>query len=184
MPDTARVMSIDALSAFRAKLCIFREKGTVALAEMNSEVQRTSTWLRTDRSNHWRNQIRIREMRLVDARNDLNRARMAGVRRSCDVEVQALRVAKHAVEEARFKLQATKKWGHLFDTKAASHTARLRKVVTAFETELPAAVAQLDGMINSLAAYADTKAPPTDVVGNTSAEDGEPPSDENPPQTT
>lgn len=164
MAETARVLSIDALAALRAKLIIFQGKATIALAEMSSDVQRTSTWLRTDRSAHWRNQIRLREMRLVDARNDLNRARMAGVQRSCDMELQALRVAKRRVEEARLKLEATKKWGHLFDTKAAAHIARLRKVLTTFEMGLPDAVAQLDGMINSLAAYAETKAPPADVV--------------------
>jgi len=170
MAETARVLSIDTLSAFRAKLCIFRQKATIALGEMNSEVQRTSTWLRSDRASHWRNQVRRREMRIVDARNDLNRARMAGVQRSCDAELLALRMAKRAVEEARFKLEATKKWGYLFDTKAAAHVARLRKALTGFEMELPAAIAQLDGMINSLAAYADTKVPPTDVVNATGAQ--------------
>jgi len=164
MAETARVLSIDTLSAFRAKLCIFRGKATTSLAEMNSEVQHTSTWLRSERASHWRNQLRQRKMRLVDARNDLNRARLASVQRSCDMELQALRVAKHAVEEARFKREATKKWGHLFDTKAAAHVARLRKVLTTFEMELPDAIAQMDGMISSLAAYTDTKPPPADVV--------------------
>ena len=58
MPDRAKVTSLEAIEAFRAKLVIYRDRASRVLDEVADEVTRTRGWLEIDRQTHWQGQIR------------------------------------------------------------------------------------------------------------------------------
>ena len=71
MPDRARVTSLEAIEAFRAKLIIYRDKAGRVLDEVSDEVTRTRVWLQSDRRTYWQSQVERRTRELQQRQQEL-----------------------------------------------------------------------------------------------------------------
>src|SRR5882672_10918645 len=104
MPERAKVTSLEAVEAFRARLIIYRDKAGRVLDEVSEEVSRTRSWLQNDRITFWEGQIRRRQKELEMRQQELFSAQLSGMRDASFVQQQAVQRARRAIGEAEGKL--------------------------------------------------------------------------------
>ncbi|HZR20171.1 MAG TPA: hypothetical protein VFE51_23010 [Verrucomicrobiae bacterium] len=159
MPQKAHVTSLEALEAFRSNLIVYLSQARPALDEISSEVLRTRSWLEGEQRVHWENQMRRRLKDLEQAQQALFSARLGILRKETAAEQMAMHRAKAAVVEADEKLRIIKKWDREFDGRVQPLVKQTEKLHTVLSNDMVKAVAYLTQAINTLAAYADSKAP-------------------------
>src|SRR5258708_5733838 len=106
----ARVMSIELVAEFRAKLCEFGKDAQDTLSAAEMHVRRMTDWL-AERGKYWVREVRDREEEVVRARIELQ-ARKAMCKDgkgpgTTDQEV-ALRKAQRRLKEAEDKVASCK----------------------------------------------------------------------------
>lgn len=154
MADTVRVRSIEALRAFKAAMKDFEEAVRLSLGEANREVQRAAGWLQGDRILYWKQQRRLRENRLSDARSELMRAEMAtATKTSAVVERKNVQKWKRAVEEAEQKLVNVKKWARTLEHEMSIFKAHCQPLSRIVEGDFSKAYAKLDRLYAALEKY-------------------------------
>jgi uncharacterized protein (DUF3084 family) len=178
MREAANVRSIDAIKRFRAGLCEFADTSRNALAEAQSDIQRTIWWLQQDQMTHWQTQLRKRTERVNQARTELARAQLAaGDRPSmCVDERKALQKAQRALAEAEEKLKRTRQWVRQLDRELMLYRGQVQHLGAALDRDVPRGVARLESMISSLESYVQLRAPTTSEPTPAPA----PPSEEDP----
>src|SRR5262245_60344295 len=109
----ARVESIEALKWFKAALWKFAEGVNVAMADAESEVNRTMIWLETEQTSYWKGQYKKREEMVVRCKDALRQKKMfrdsAGREPAAIEEEKALKNAKRKLIEAEEKSLAVNK---------------------------------------------------------------------------
>jgi predicted ATPase len=155
MPDRAHVSSVDALEAFRASLILYLSKARPALEEISADVQRTRTWLESDRSTYWANEMRRRGRALQEAQQALFSAKLATFREAGSVEQMMVHRAKRALDEADAKLRTVRQWNRVFDNRVGPIVKQMEKLHTVLANDMTQAVAFLAQAIRTLDAYAD-----------------------------
>jgi hypothetical protein len=163
MSRFARVTSIDVLETLAGALQRFRGDAASAVDDLVVEIRRAMDWIHNDRKEYWKHEIRRGEDNVNYARLQLQQARMSrqidGRALSCVDEERALARAKRHLEMVHEKVQAVQRWGRIIDL-AADEFQRDRTQFTSWlETDLLQAVAALDRMSASLAAYISLQAP-------------------------
>lgn len=193
MDKAAKVTSIEALLQFKAALIEFSEAVQMSLGEANSDVNRVLGWLRNDRVNYWKQQIRYRNNRLADAKSELMRAEISSsdTRASAVIERKIVEKWKRQVAEAEQKVQNIKQWSFKLDRELPIFKGRCQSLARVVEGDLPKALAKLDRLSTALEKYVKI-APP---VGSSQAglassdvpeaaddvDDGSPPGDTSTP---
>jgi hypothetical protein len=168
MSQAAHVESLQALEQFRAALVQFREEADQALTTIRCELDRFLEWLAHEQLAHWQQQIRQREDRLAEAKNDLHRCLAATIdpRRtpSCYQEEKVVEQAKRRLAEAEQKLAAVRRWIPIVRRAAFEYCARAEPLSSALASELPAAAGLLDRCIARLLAYQQLAAPQAEAT--------------------
>jgi predicted ATPase len=160
MPDRAHVTSVDALESFRANLIVYLSKARPALEEVSADVQRMRSWLESDRSTYWANEVRRRGQALQEAQQALFSAKLSTFREAGSVEQMMVHRAKRALDEADAKLRMVRQWNRVFDNRVGPLVKQMEKLHTVLAHDMAQAVAFLAKAIQTLDAYTDV-APPT-----------------------
>ncbi len=159
MAGPVRVQNLEMIQRFRMDLNIFVERCRTALDDARNDANRTLWWLQYDRLPHWQREVRRREARVNQARQDLMSAKMFDRSESNVSERRALRKAEEALEEARQKVDAVKLWLRRFDHDARTLTAQWQRLSVDLDHDLPRAVDLLSRLIDSIEGYLDDSAP-------------------------
>jgi hypothetical protein len=157
MQQGARVESIDALARFRLALVKFRETAIAALGDAEGDIQRTLNWVENDQESFWMSQIRLRRDALGQARDSLRQKTIfkdsTGRPPSAVEEQKAVARAQQRLEEAQQKLAAVRHWGKFLQREVLLYRGQVQRFVTNVSSDVPAAIAQLGGLIAQLNEY-------------------------------
>ncbi len=170
MPQQARVTSLEALQTFRSNLIVYLSQARPLLEEVSAGVLRTHLWLENEQRTHWENQIRRRLKELQQAQQALFSAKLGSLSHEMSAEQLAVHRAKRSLEESETKLKTVKKWDREYDGRAQPLVKQMEKLHTVLSMDMVQAVAYLTQAVNTLAAYAEVKAP--GVVPGTSEASG------------
>lgn len=163
MNRAANVESLESIEHFRAALTLFRHETDQALGTIRSELGRFVDWLEHDQLGYWKQEIRVREERLAEAKADLHRCLAATIdphrTPSCYQEKKVVESCKRRFEEAEHKLARVRRWIPIVRQAAFEYTARAEPLSSALVSELPAAAAFLDRCLDRLSAYQEVALP-------------------------
>jgi hypothetical protein len=159
MAERAQVTSVEAVESFRASLIVYRKNARAALEEARDEVLRTRSWVQDDRRRHWENQTRVRSRKLEEARAELFRARLSQFHESTALQIMAVQRAERSIRAAEAKLAIVKKWDRELENRTDPLLKQVNQLHGFLTTDMAHAVAYLDQMLRTLAAYASV-APP------------------------
>jgi hypothetical protein len=159
MAEQVKVTSIDSLESFRSSVIVFMTRARVAIDQASDEARRTRTWVETDQRVHWEGQVKRRRKVLEQAEGELMSARMSEFIDSLNVQQQAVRKAKVALDEAEEKLRKVKAWSRDFDRYADPMVRKLDSLRHYIDHVMPKSVLFLAQVRNTLEAYAEIHAP-------------------------
>jgi len=165
MAESARVQSIDAIRRFRELLAEFADGAGSALAAVDAENRRAREWLENELPRHWKNQVQLWDRRMAEARSALHRKnlqRTDGFVPDVTEEKEALRIAKHRLEEAQKKLDQIRRWVPQLQHATSEYTGRSRPLADAAGPDMARSLERLDRMVAALDAYVSA-APPRAV---------------------
>lgn len=160
MAGEANITDVAALDEFRRALIKFREEVGVAVAEADSEVKSTFVWLERDRMLHWRRMVPRLDEELVGAKSALYRKEMqtmgTGKRPSIIDEKKAVERAKRRAEDARDRLEKTRRWLATLDRDVSLFKGAMSPIATMIDRDLPDGILRLRNMALALEAYLAT----------------------------
>jgi len=177
MSDKASVLSIDALKEFRAALIEFGEETKLGLGEAQSDVQRTTWWVKHDQPANWQRELKKRSNKLNELKTDLSRVQMQGG--STVIERKKVMQAQAAVEEAEEKLRRIKQWSINLEKEMMIFKGQCNSLAGVIDGELPKVIARMERMIDKLHEYVSLKAPTVDAIASVSDSVNAPTSDPN-----
>ncbi len=160
MSTHAHVSSLEALESFRANLVTYLASARPTVDDMTAEITATRIWLEQDRSVHWNRELKRRQRILVDAEALLFSARMAHLTKDTQAEMNAVRRAKQAVEEAEERLRKIKKWSREFDSRISPLGRQLDSLRSLLTLDMSRATVALDQTIQFLVDYSGTSSTP------------------------
>lgn len=155
MPDRAKVTSLEAIEAFRAKLVLYRDRAGRVLDEAADEVIRTRGWLETDRLTYWQGEIRRLTRALEQRQQELFSAQLSDLRDSPRAEQAAVQKARRALEEAENHLRAVRQWTRQFDQRIDPLARQVEKLRSHLGNDLGVALAYLAEVTKTLSDYAE-----------------------------
>jgi hypothetical protein len=173
MPERAKVTSLEAIESFRAKLIVYRDKASRVLDEVSDEVTRTRLWLENDRPAYWQNQIRRLQREFEQAQQELFSAQLSGLRDASYAQQAAVTRVRRAIRDAEDKTKVVKQWERQFDSRVESPAKQVEKLRYMLGHELGLAVARLNEVIQSIAAYADIAPPGAVTAAKPPPQEGE-----------
>ncbi|HRT58288.1 MAG TPA: hypothetical protein P5038_16805 [Candidatus Paceibacterota bacterium] len=176
MNSRARVTSVEALEAFRARLVVYAAQARAALEEVSAEVLHTRDWIESDRRTWWENQVRRRARALEEARQALFGARLSTLKTECSAEQLLVHRAKQSLEEAEAKLRLVKSWCRDFDNRVQPLLKQTEKLHSVLSQDLTLAAAFLAQAVSTLTDYAQGR-PPAGITAPSAS-----PAAESPPQ--
>ncbi|MFM7260982.1 MAG: hypothetical protein ACKO3W_10305 [bacterium] len=160
MAGEANITDVAALEEFRRALIRFREEINVAIAEAESELKSTFVWLERDRILHWKRAVPRLDEELTSAKSALYRKEMqtmgTGKRPSVIDEKKAIERAKRKVEDARDRLERTRRWMATLDRDVSLFKGAMSPIATMIDRDLPDAILRLRNMALALEAYLAT----------------------------
>lgn len=153
MPQQAQITSVEAIESFRASLIVYLSQTRPLLEEMSRETVQTRLWLQNDQRRLWEHELRRRQRKLEEARQELFAATLSKLQAASSLHYMAVQRAQRAVEEAEGKLAAIKKWARDLEDTAAPLTKQVEQLHGFLITDMGRAVSYLDQVLNALAAY-------------------------------
>ena len=157
---SANITDIAALDEFRRALIKFREELGIAVSEADSEVKSTFIWLERDRMLHWKRAVPRLDEELTAAKSALYRKEMqtmgTGQRPSIIDEKKAVARAKVRTEEARERLERTRRWLATLERDVSMFKGAMSPLATLVDRDLPDAILRLRNMALALEAYLAT----------------------------
>ncbi len=159
MPERAKVTSLEAIEAFRAKLIVYREKAGRVLDEINDDVTRTRLWLEGERPPFWQNQIRRLTRDLENAQQELFSAQLSGLREASYGQQAAVQKARRAIQTAEEKTRIVKQWQRQFDTRIETPARQVEKLRHFLGHDAARAIAYLNDVVKNIAAYSELSMP-------------------------
>src|SRR5229473_5109777 len=155
MSGAARVLSIESLARFRAKLCEFGKDVKDSLCAIDMQIHRAFNWLE-ERGKYWKHEIRVREEEVVRAKIELqSRKGMCKEGRGPGTTDQekALRKAQARLKEAHEKAACCKRWHPLLQHAVHEYQGPTRVLSGFIDTELLHALNLLAQRLEALEAY-------------------------------
>jgi small-conductance mechanosensitive channel len=129
-------------------------------------VKSTFVWLERDRMLHWRRMVPRLDEELTGAKGALYRKEMqtmgTGKRPSVIDEKKAVERAKRRAEDARDRLEKTRRWLATLDRDVSLFKGAMSPIATMIDRDLPDAILRLRNMALALEAYLAT---PTVTLG-------------------
>lgn len=165
MGPTAKVISIDVLTAMSVALRRFEEEGAAAVTDLEMETGRAVDWFERQRQ-YWQEQVRRGWDRVGQARIALERAKMMQFgdhRPTAYDEQKELDKAKARLAVAEEKYRVTKHWQHLIEREVTEFRGTLNQLSGYLQIELPKALAILKRMTRSLEDYLAAQTRSADV---------------------
>ena len=163
MSQGARLTSIEAVPLLKAALQVFADDAGTSLAEFDMELNRANEWIKHDRPDHWKRQMRVCDDRLAEARIALERARMFksidGHASSCQEEQKALNIAKQRLRQAEETFEAVRRWGRILEREIIEFRAVINQLASWLQTDFPKATNALERMRGALETYVHIEAP-------------------------
>jgi hypothetical protein len=162
MSRAARVQSTDALRVFAAALRSFGDDASVALADLEMQVNRAIEWIRYEQKEYWTDQIRRAEAEVAEARLNLERKQMLqepGERRSFWEEKKALEAAKRRLAVGRQKLEAVRRWTHLLEREFMEYKGGVAPLAGWLQSDLHRGLALLKRWSGALESYVSLEPP-------------------------
>jgi hypothetical protein len=154
MAAQAQVTSVEAIEAFRAKLIVFLGQARPVLEEVGNEMARMRLWLQNDQRMFWEQELRRRERRLEEAKQELFNAKVSSLPTGTAALLQmTVQRAQRAVHEAEAKLKLLKRWDTELDNRAAPLMKQIGQLHGFLATDMTRAVAYLDQILRTLDAY-------------------------------
>ena len=157
---SANITDIAALDEFRRALIKFREELGIAVSEADSEVKSTFIWLERDRMLHWKRAVPRLDEELTAAKSAFYRKEMqtmgTGQRPSIIDEKKAVARAKVRTEEARERLERTRRWLATLERDVSMFKGAMSPLATLVDRDLPDAILRLRNMALALEAYLAT----------------------------
>ncbi|MDR3459700.1 MAG: hypothetical protein P4N60_19905 [Verrucomicrobiae bacterium] len=145
---------MEALETFRARLIVFLGQARPVLDEVGGEMTRTRLWLQNDQRMFWEQELRRRERRLEEAKQELFSARMSAIPTGTAALLQmTVQRWQRAIQEAEAKLKALRRWEHEIDDRAAPMLKQLDQLRGFLASDMAQAVAYLDRALTALDAY-------------------------------
>lgn len=167
MATQAQVTSIEAIAAFRADLVVYLAQMKPALDEIAGEVLHTRSWLEGDRGRTWQQELRARNRRLEDAKQELFNASISQMGDAKSFQQMAVQKAQRAVREAEEKLLIIKKWDRELDNRSAPLVKQMEQLHGFLTVEMARAVAYLDQALRALDAYQSVAPRPAETKPET-----------------
>jgi hypothetical protein len=159
MSPGAKVQSIDTLREFRVSLSNFGSAATQAMAAVEIEIRRTLDWLKHDQVKYWQQEVRRREDKVGEARQDLSRCLISttagGTQASCTDQKVALEKAKKRLDEAREKVEVVRRWCQIVEQEVGDYRGPAQQLTTMLDGDVPKAMALLARKIQALEQYAN-----------------------------
>jgi len=153
MAQSAQITSVEAIESFRSKLIEFIAQMRPALGEVGSEVVRTRVWLQSDHRQYWEQELRLRNRRLEEAKQELFNATMAQLNDAAALHRMTMQRAQRAVREAEAKLLVLKKWGRELENRTAPLMKQVDQLHGFIAVDMIRGVAHLDEILKALEAY-------------------------------
>jgi hypothetical protein len=160
MADQARISNLDSIEAFRTALIVFINKTRVTLDSVQDSVKRTRNWVQSEQPAYWASQIRLRQNKLDQAKQELMTAQMSEFVDNPTFQQMAVRKARAALEEAESGAKRTKAWGRDFDRTIDPLARKVDSLRDFIDNDLAKAVAYLVEIQKILQAYNETPAAP------------------------
>jgi hypothetical protein len=158
------VSSIDVLRSVREALILFGDDGRNALGTMDMEIQRCVDWLANDQRLYWQSEVKRRIELLARAKAELHRKGVGlppGAQPHDSEQREAVREAKHRLEEAEDKLENVKRWVPVLDRAVMEYQGQAKPFAEVLEFDVERAVELVDRMIGALDDYVRMTAPTT-----------------------
>jgi len=155
MAKAANVRSLEALREFRVSLIKFIDKSKRAIATSDSEVMRTQIWLESNQPMHWKRELRKAEEQLNQAKSELFRATISqpdNPRGPTD-QVRMVRKRKIEIENAKEKLERTKRWSRIFEQSTNEYRGAIAPLSSALDGTAQKAVVLIERSISRLEEY-------------------------------
>lgn len=156
MGRSARVQSIDALGTLAAAVRSFGEEASVALAELEAEVNRAIQWVRYELKEYWTRQIRVAQGEVAEARLNLERKQMLqdpDERRSFWEEKKALEAAQRRLRVGQEKLEAVRRWTRLLEREFMEYKGNVAPLGAWLQADLARGLALLKRLSGALESY-------------------------------
>jgi hypothetical protein len=160
MADKAQITSVEALENFRARLIVFLGEARPVLEEIGNEMSRTRLWLQHDQRMFWETELRRRERRLEEAKQELFNATISSIPTGTAALLQmTVQRSQRAVQEAESKLKLLKRWDNELDNRAAPLMKQIEQLHGFLASDMAKAIAYLDQSLKALDAYRSVAAP-------------------------
>lgn len=157
MAETARVLSIDALKTLKVALWKFAESSNTALADAESDMNRTLMWLENEQASYWAGELRKRQQNVERCKEAVRMKKLfkdsTGGTPSAIDEEKALAVAMRKLGEAQQKIVAVKQWTRRLQKEILMYRGQVTRFATNVSSDIPVAVAALEQMIGTLETY-------------------------------
>ncbi|HEY4310298.1 MAG TPA: hypothetical protein VGN12_12680 [Pirellulales bacterium] len=168
MRPGVHVKSIEALEAFRAALYIFGEEAEQSLSSIQLEADKFLSWLEEDQIKFWRDEVRLREEIVNEAKTELHRCLQATVDAyrtpSCHHEKKVLDAAKKKLHLAEDKLTLVRRWIPKVKQAVNEYRMKAEPLRNSAVSDVPRAAAFLQASVNRLLEYISISAPNTEGI--------------------
>ena len=172
MAGKAQITSVEAIEAFRANLIVYLNHARPALDEIGNEMSRTRLWLQNDHRTFWEQELRMRNRKLEEAKQELFNATMSSIQTGTAAFLQmTMQRAQRAVQEAEAKLKMLKRWDNELDNRAAPLMKQTEQLQGFLATEMARAVAYLDQVLRALDAYQNVAPASSPITTTATAEE-------------
>ena len=154
MPEKAQITSVEAIGSFRSQLIVFLGQARPVLEEVANEMSRTRLWLQNEQRMFWENELRRRERRLEEAKQELFNATISSLPTGTAALLRmTVQRTQRAVHEAEAKMRLLKHWDNELDNRAAPLMKQIGQLHGFLATDMTRAVAYLDQILRTLDAY-------------------------------
>lgn len=157
MGERAKVGSLEALEAFRARLVVYLSKARPLVGEASSELRRFQGWLATEQTAHWDREFRRRSRAAEEAEQALFSARLSSFRDSMGSEQMLVQKTRRALAEVEEKRRALKGWLRDFPGRTESLARQVEVLDSVLVQDMGRAVAWLGEAIRRLSEYAELR---------------------------
>lgn len=156
--SSSNVRSIESLQAFHGGLVELSESWDQTLQEIRMLVQRADVYFSQERPTYWRNQTRLAERELNEAKDNLAQKRAAARasdRPAATEAVKRVRIAEQRLRDCEAKQRLAKTLSIEISKQCDDLLGPLADVIEHCEVLLPTAASELATLIDQLRTYAE-----------------------------
>jgi hypothetical protein len=165
MPGQAQITSVEAIEAFRAQLVVYLAQMRPVLDEVSNEAMRTRAWLEDDRKRYWTQELKKRNRKLEEAKQELFTATLSKMGEATSLHQMAVQRASRAVREVEDKLVVIRKWERELENRTSPLVKQMEQLHGFLTVDMAKAVAYLEQVLAALAAYQDIASGPSQSTG-------------------